>query len=94
MTERAKIKELSTALEAAVAENMTLREVLAPFALFAKPAAIELAGGNKDHIGTVLLEHEHQSLSLGGFLMAREVWDELYSLEEAAKALEPPETKP
>ena len=57
------IAELETALEAALAESMALQEVLAPFALFAKPAAIELAGGDRDRIGTVLLKHKHQSIS-------------------------------
>lgn len=70
-------KKLNAALEKTVAENMALREVLAPFAFFCKPAAIKLAGGDPDKIGTVLLKHKHQSISLGCFLMAREVWDEL-----------------
>lgn len=62
-----RIAELETALEAALAESLALREVLAPFAFFAKPAAIELAGGDADRIATVLLEHKHQSLGLGAF---------------------------
>ena len=64
-------------IEQLLVENMNLREVLAPFALFAEPAAVEIAGGDADKFGTVLLVHHHQSLSLGAFLMAKEVWDEL-----------------
>ena len=71
------ICQLEGALEVALAESMMLQEVLAPFAFFAEPAAIELAGGDRDKIATVLLKHEHQSLVLSAFLMAREVWDEI-----------------
>ena len=72
-----KIKELEKALETSLSESMLLKEVLAPFALFAKPAAIMLAGGDPDKIAAVLLEHGNQSLSLGAFLMARDVFDEV-----------------
>lgn len=71
-------KELDAALEKAMADIMTLQQVLAPFVFFYEPAAVALAGGDPDKIGTVLLKHGHQSLSLGAFRMAREEWDEIF----------------
>ncbi len=77
------MSEMDDKLEEALAENLALRQVLTPFALFAKPAAVELAGGDPDKIGAVVVGYEHQSLVLGAFQMAREVYDELSPVTDA-----------
>ncbi len=56
--------------------ELEMREALAPFAMFARPAALAIAGGDDDNIGATVVEHEHQSLSWGAFLMAHKVWNE------------------
>ncbi len=56
---------------------MAMQEVLGPFALFARPAAVEMAGGDESKIAAVVAQYGTQSLGLGAFIFAREVWDEL-----------------
>ena len=56
-------------------ENELLWQLLAPFALFAKPAALEIAGGDPNKIGKTIVQQGNQALCWGAFLMAREEWD-------------------
>ncbi|MCK5013190.1 MAG: hypothetical protein KAS66_05180 [Candidatus Omnitrophica bacterium] len=71
-----------TELEQLREENELLWQLLAPFALFAKPAALEIAGGDPDKIGKSVIQHENQALCWGAFLMAREEWEKMIAERE------------